>query len=335
MEQEQDPQKAPGQNALDWTASLISGRLGHYRIKRLIGEGATARVYLAEHIFLKRLTAVKVLTCDFAQWPDFDLTLFERTAVAAATLNHPNIVTLFDLDEVNARPFLLMEYVDGESLYTRIKAGGALPPAKALRILRDVALALGHAHAAGLVHCDVKPANILLTRAGQPKVTDFGLSQALNRGDRNPLADMIVGTPAYLSPEQAQARRPDERSDLYSLGITFYEMLTGRTPWDGADTNTVMQNHCEASRSFIGRGLSSAALTFEPVLHRLLAQEPVHRYQSAGELLTELRPYLRRFATTARKSPDVRGKLARLGELRDRARQTNFFNRTPNRRALQ
>ncbi len=324
-----DPQK------LDWTASLISGRLGHYRIRRLIGEGATARVYLAEHIFLKRLTAVKILTCDFAACPDFDLEIFERTAISAARLNHPNIVTLYDLDEVNARPFLLMEYVEGESLHHLLKRGGPLAPAKALRILRDVALALGHAHAGGLVHCDVKPANILLARNGLTKVTDFGLSQALNRADRNGFEGMIVGTPAYLSPEQAQARRPDERSDLYSLGVTFFEMLTGHTPFDGIDATVVMEKHVDASRSFIGRVLPAAALPLEPVLQRLLARFPGDRYQSARELLEDLRPHLRRLVPpTARKTVDVRQKLARLGDLRNRSRHHNFLTSPRNKTAL-
>jgi len=320
---------------LDWTASLISGRLGHYRIRRLIGEGATARVYLAEHIFLKRLTAVKILTCDFAACPDFDLEIFERTAISAARLNHPNIVTLYDLDEVNARPFLLMEYVDGESLHHLLRRAGPLAPARALRILRDVALALGHAHASGLVHCDVKPANILLARNGLTKVTDFGLSQALNRADRNGLEGMIVGTPAYLSPEQAQARRPDERSDLYSLGVTFFETLTGHTPFDGIDATDVMEKHVDASRSFIGRVLPSAAQPLEPVLQRLLARFPGDRYQSARELLDDLRPHLRRLAPpTARKVLDVRQRLARLGDLRTRARQHNFLTSPRNKTAL-
>lgn len=319
--------------SLDWTESLFSGRLGHYKIQRMIGKGASARVYLAEHIFLKRLTAVKILTCDFSCWPDFDLELFERTAVAAARLNHPNVVTLFDLDEVNARPFLLMEYVEGESLQALLKRGGALPPARALRILRDVALALGHAHAGGLVHCDVKPANILLQRNGPAKVTDFGLSQALNRAERSSLEGMIVGTPVYLSPEQALAMRPDARSDLYSLGITLFEMLTGRPPWEGADAHAVMQRHLDADRSFIGRELPGPARSLEPVLQRLLARNEDERFQNVRELLDSLVPYFRRIVPrTSRRTVDVRNKLARLGELRDRALQRSFLDSAPRKR---
>lgn len=315
--------------SLDWTESLFSGRLGHYKILRMIGKGVSARVYLAEHLFLKRLTAVKILTCDFACSPDFDLELFERTAVAAARLNHPNVVTLFDLDEVNARPFLLMEYVDGESLQALLKRMGALPPARALRILRDAALGIGHAHAGGLVHCDVKPANILLQRNGPAKVTDFGLSQALNRAERSSLEGMIVGTPAYLSPEQALAMRPDARSDLYSLGVTFFEMLAGHTPWEGVDSHTIMKKHVDADRSFIGRDLPAPARPLEPILQRLMARSEEDRYQSARELLDDLVPYFRRMVPkTARRTVDVRNKLARLGEQRDRAAQRSFLDST-------
>ncbi len=320
--------------SLDWTESLFSGRLGHYKIVRMLGQGASARVYLAEHIFLKRLTAVKILTCDFSCWPDFDLELFERTAVAAARLNHPNVVTLFDLDEVNARPFLLMEYVDGESLQALLKRSGALPPARALRILRDVALALGHAHAGGLVHCDVKPANILLQRNGPAKVTDFGLSQALNRSERSGLEGMIVGSPAYLSPEQALAMRPDARSDLYSLGVTFFEMLTGRPPFEGIDAHAIMQHHVDADRSFIGRDLPASARSLEPVLQRLLARSEEERFQSARELLDALVPLFRRIVPrTPRKPADLRNKLARLGELRDRSKQRSFLDSSSRKKA--
>ncbi|HVR86943.1 MAG TPA: serine/threonine-protein kinase [Planctomycetota bacterium] len=316
--------------SLNWTASLLSGRLGQYKILRMIGQGTSARVYLAEHIFLGRLTAVKILTCDFSCWPDFDLELFERTAVAAARLNHPNVVTLFDLDEVNARPFLLMEYVDGESLQALLKRTGALPPARALRILRDVALALGHAHAGGLVHCDVKPANILLQRNGPAKVTDFGLSQALNRAEHSGLDGMIVGTPTYLSPEQALAMRPDARSDLYSLGVTFFEMLTGRPPWEGMDAHAIMERHVDVDRSFIGRDLPGPARTLEPVLQRLLARSEDERFQNTRELLDDLVPHFRRIVPrTARKAVDLRNKLARLGELRDRSKQRSFLDSAP------
>jgi serine/threonine protein kinase len=306
---------------IEQTISIVANRLGNYKIERLIGRGATSRVYLAEHIFLKRPTAIKVLTCDFAEWPDFDLEIFESTAVAAARLNHPNIVTLYDIDEARARPFLLMEYVDGESLHSLIRRKGRLSPSRAIRILREVALALGHAHAAGLVHCDIKPANILIHRTGTAKVTDFGLSQALNRADRSCLDGIVAGTPDYISPEQVLAHRPDERSDLYSLGVTLFEMLTGKVPFRGSSDSVVFGKHLDESRSFIRHILPGHAQPLADIVSRLMARQPGRRYQSARELLADLRPLLNRELPAPRRVPDIHESLARLARLRNLARR--------------
>jgi serine/threonine protein kinase len=307
---------------LDGPESVVSNRLGNYKIRRMIGRGATSQVFLGEHIFLKRLTAIKILTCDFATWPDFDLAIFESTAVAAARLNHPNVVTLYDIDEERARPFLLMEYVEGESLHAMIRRRGPLPTATALRITGEVARALGHAHASGLVHCDIKPGNILIHREGSAKVTDFGLSQALNRADRSSLEGMVAGTPAYISPEQVLAQRPDERSDLYSLGITLYEMLTGDTPFHGSDS-VIFGKHLDESRSFVTRGLPPPARPLADIVHRLVARHPARRYQSAGELLRDLRSAGSAASPLSlpRRVPDIHQSLARLGQLRKLARR--------------
>jgi serine/threonine-protein kinase len=138
---------------------------------------------------------------------------------------------------------------------------------------------------------------------------------------------MVVGTPTYLSPEQALEMRPDARSDLYSLGVTFFEMLTGRPPWEGIAAHDIMQRHVDADRSFIGRDLSGPARALEPVLQRLLARSEDERYQNARELLDDLVPYFRRIVPrTARTTVDLRNKLARLGELRDRAQQRSFLD---------
>jgi serine/threonine protein kinase len=314
--------------SMDQTISIVANRLGNYRIERLIGQGATSRVYLAEHIFLKRATAIKVLTCDFAEWPDFDLEIFESTAVAAARLNHPNIVTLYDIDEARARPFLLMEYVDGESLHSLIRRKGRLSPSRALRILREVALALGHAHGAGLVHCDIKPANILIHRTGTAKVTDFGLSQALNRADRNCLEGVVAGTPDYISPEQVLAHRPDERSDLYSLGVTLFEMLTGEVPFRGS-SDSVLGKHLDESRSFIRRILPDHAQPLADIVSRLMARHPGRRYQSARELLGDLRPLLRRELPVPRRAPDIHESLARMARLRNLTRRPEALRPWP------
>jgi eukaryotic-like serine/threonine-protein kinase len=296
-------------------SSFTRGIPGNYRIERLIGTGATSRVYLARHIFLRRPTAIKVLTCDFAEWPDFDLDLFERTAVSAARLQHPNIVTLYDIDEMFARPYLLMEYVDGWSLHALLRRHRTFTPARALRILWEVALALAHAHSTGIVHCDIKPGNIMIDRRGIAKVTDFGLSQALNHADRSPFEGMIAGTPEYISPEQLLGERPDQRSDLYSLGVTLFEMLSGESPFKHASQSRIFEKHLEEPRAPLLQRLPPSAGPLIGIVGKLIDRHPRNRFQTARELLAELRPLLQR---TPPRTPDIHTALLRLARRRCR-----------------
>ncbi|MBV8880355.1 MAG: serine/threonine protein kinase [Planctomycetaceae bacterium] len=305
---------------MESASTFLLGRLGSYRLKHLLGTGATSQVYLAEHIFLKRAAAIKILTCDFAEWPDFDLEIFENTAVGAARLNHPNIVTLYDIDEERARPFLVMEYVDGQSLHALLRKKGRLSPTQALSILCDVARALRHAHAEGIVHCDIKPGNILIDRKGNAKVTDFGLSRALNQAERGSLDGMVAGTPAYISPEQVLARRPDQRSDLYSLGATLFEMLTGEAPFRGSSDSALFDLHLTETRGMILNRLPAEAGPLRQVVGRLLARYPKDRYQTAGELLADLRFLFGRAKVVVRPPPDIHAHLIRIGERRSRPR---------------
>lgn len=299
--------------------------LGSYRLGHLIGQGASARVYRGEHLFLKRTVAIKILSCDFAQWPDFDLKLFENTAARAARLNHPNIVALYDIDEVRARPYIVMEYVDGPSLQALLKRGGPLSPARATRVLREIALALNHAHAAGVVHCDIKPGNILIDPKGRAKVTDFGLSRALNQAERSGIMDgVIAGTPSYISPEQVQAQHPDQRSDLYSLGATFFEMLTGESAFRGRSDSSLFEKHLHETRSKLA-ALPQVARPLQEILFRLLARQPRDRYQSARELLQDLRPLVERPPAAPIPRP-VRHRLIRWPALGAAKRDKFLFN---------
>ena len=300
---------------MDSVSSLVGGRLGNYWIVREIGQGATAQVFLAEHLFLRRRTAVKILTCDFSQFPDFDLEIFEDTAVAAARLQHRNIVTLYDLDEIRARPYLMMEYVDGPNLHAYLRQRGPLSPPRALSILWEIALALDHAHARGIVHCDIKPGNILIDPRGSAKVTDFGLAQALNRAERGPLDGVVAGTPTYISPEQILAQRPDQRSDLYSLGATLFEMLTGQSAFEGKTEADVCAAHLEESRSSLMRRLPAGVGPISDVLRRLVSRYPHDRYSSARELLRDLRPLLGERRKAAPKGFDLHAALLRRGRL--------------------
>ena len=209
--------------------------LGDFEIQRLLGKGGMGEVYLANQISLNRPVAFKVLRSDLLANPTY-LSRFEAEATAVAKLNHPNIVHVYTLGKIDSYRFIAMEYVLGTNLRDYLKKKGALDYPLALSIMRQAALAIGAAGELGLVHRDIKPENLLLTRKGQVKVADFGLCRDLD-ADRVNITQtgVTMGTPLYMSPEQAQGHETDHRSDLYSLGVTFYHMIAGVPPFR-ADT---------------------------------------------------------------------------------------------------
>ncbi len=264
---------------------LIGRTFGKCRLLSLLGKGGMTSVYLAEHLFLRRRVAVKILSPDESGRPA-SVEQFEKGAVAAARLNHPNIVKVHDVDEQNGRPFLIMEYVEGTDLEQVIRRRSRLSLRRSTALARDVALALVHSHAAGVVHRDIKPANILIGRNGQVKVTDFGLAFLAGGSGTSRVDGTVMGTPHYMSPEQVLGGPLDGRSDLYSLGITLHEMLAGRRLFDGASPESVMRRHLEVLPQEIP-GLSPT-LPVACVLRRLLARSREARYASASELVGDL-----------------------------------------------
>lgn len=261
-------------------------RLPKYRLLRLIGRGATARVYLGMHLFLRRPVAVKLLTCDLGEWPEPDLAIFEDTAAAAARLNHPNVVAIHDIDEIDAQPYIVMEYVPGRTLHQILERRGRLSPSVVSGIARQIALGLAHAHRRGVIHCDIKPSNLLLAPDGRVKIADFGLARAIHRTSAVAHDGMIGGTPAYMAPEQADGRPQDARSDLFALGVTLFELLTGKRPFD-------VPSHFALRTSRTLRNLLQGALPLGTgplagVLERLLQPRPEDRCASAVELLNAL-----------------------------------------------
>ena len=202
---------------------------GRYRVVRVLGDGAMGKVVLAQDGELGRAVAVKVLDEQLAQDPGFRAR-FSREARVAASLSHPNIVTVFDVGEAEGRPFIVMEYIEGRTLDARLRDEGPLPADEVVRIGRQVAEGLEAAHANGLVHRDLKPSNLIEREDGTVKIADFGIARSV---DATALTEegSIVGTAAYLAPEQAEGGTVSHETDLFALGVVLYELLTGRQPW--------------------------------------------------------------------------------------------------------
>ena len=209
------------------TVEAIAG--GRYRVERVLGDGAMAKVLLAHDAELGREVAVKLLDEGLAADPSFRAR-FAREARVAAGLSHPNVVTVFDVGEVDGRPFIVMELVPGHTLEERLRRDGTLPADDVLAIARQVCAGLEHAHANGLVHRDLKPGNLIERDDGTIKIADFGIARAVE-GTELTEAGTVVGTAAYLAPEQAEAGTVTPATDLFALGVVLYELLTGRQPW--------------------------------------------------------------------------------------------------------
>ena len=254
-----------------------------YRIERILGKGATATVYLAIQESLDRRVALKILSAQLVKDPAFNKR-FIKEGKTVARLAHPHIVTVYDTGSHQTVFYIAMEYLECGSLKERIKAG--LTPEAALQVLGQIAQALGYAHRQHCIHRDLKPANILFRDAETAVLSDFGIAKNLEDKTQLTAAGWRIGTPNYMSPEQAMGKPVDARSDLYSLGILFYEMLTGTRPYKGADAFETALLHVKAPVPILPEPLKH----FQPVLDRLLAKDPSTRFASAEELIQALQP---------------------------------------------
>jgi len=263
---------------------------GRYRIVRKLGAGGMADVYLAEDQELGRRVAIKILNGRHANDDQF-IERFRREAKNAAALNHPNIVSIYDRGEAEDTYYIAMEYLDGRSLKELIVGHGPAPVNVAIEYARQILSALRFAHRHGIVHRDIKPHNVLVDREGRVKVTDFGIARAGT--SQMTEAGSIVGTAQYLSPEQARGGEVDQRSDLYSLGVVLYELLTGQTPFEGDTPVEIAMKHL----STVARPPSSVRRDvprdLDMVVMRALAKDPEDRYQSAEEMEADLERVLR------------------------------------------
>jgi serine/threonine-protein kinase len=279
-------------------SSFKVGRiLGKCQLMELIARGGMGSVYVAKHLFLHRVVAVKLLSWTFSDLLERSIEAFETGARALARLNHPNIATIYDIDEENGRPYIVTEFVDGQDIATILKKKGSIRPSTAVAIARNVCRALEHAHEQGVIHRDIKPSNVLISKKGEVKVIDFGLAVQM-ASPRLPSTDWpyVEGTPHYLSPEQAQGKPVDGRSDIYSLGVMLYEMLCGDQPFKGETESSIMGKHLKEARP----GPSAAPLA--ACLSRMMALKPADRYPNARALTDDFDRYLEKWP--AKRRPD-------------------------------
>jgi eukaryotic-like serine/threonine-protein kinase len=267
---------------------MSSELLGTYRLIDRLGAGGMGEVWRAEDTRLLREVAIKILSERIANDPEWKAR-FLREARTIAQMNHPNIATIYSIEQEADKLFIVMELVEGESLATLL-AKGPLPPAEAVRIIRHVAEALGEAHEKGIVHRDVKPDNIIVGKRGT-KVLDFGIAKQLVSTTDSPTltqAGLIVGTPFYMSPEQALGRPVDARSDLFSLGVVLYEALAGKRPFEGESVTETMMNIIMQEAPDLATIAPSLPPSLADVVNRALQKKPERRFGSAGEMVDAL-----------------------------------------------
>ncbi len=263
---------------------------GRYELHRRIARGGMADVFLARDALLDRPVAVKVLFPEFATDPTF-VQRFRREAQAAANLSHPNIVSVYDWGEEGGTYFIVMEYIEGRSLAQIIKDEGRLHPDRAADITADAAAALGFAHRNGVVHRDVKPGNVIISPSGQVNVADFGIARAVSNQENLTQAGTVMGTATYFSPEQARGESVDPRSDVYSLGVVLYEMLTGGPPFTGDSPVAVAYKHVQETPQPPRSRNRDIPPELEAVVLKAMAKDTADRYASAEELRSDLRRF--------------------------------------------
>ncbi|MEN1966924.1 Stk1 family PASTA domain-containing Ser/Thr kinase [Lentibacillus sp. N15] len=263
---------------------MMNGRLlnERYQIKETIGGGGMANVYLARDIILDRDVAIKVLRLEYANDDEF-IARFHREAQSATSLSHPNIVNIYDVGEEDHILYMVMEYVDGMTLKEYIQKYGPIDVQTSLDIMKQISSAITHAHENEIIHRDIKPQNILIDTYGQVKVTDFGIAVALSATSLTQ-TNSILGSVHYLSPEQARGGSATKKSDIYSLGIVLYELLTGRLPFSGQSPVAIALKHLQNDTPSVRRFNQDIPQSVENIVLKATAKDPFHRYETVYEM---------------------------------------------------
>ena len=265
---------------------MIGSTIGSYRILSELGEGGMGVVYRAQEILLDREVAIKALHPQITR-DESRLQRFKSEAKALARLQHPNIATLYNFFEHEGVYYMVMEFIEGETLEDVVRQNGALPLRPALEIFNSGLRGFEHAHARGVIHRDIKPSNLMLTRDGEVKITDFGIAR-VKGGGKLTQTGKLIGTLEYMSPEQVQGQEQDARSDIYSLGILLFELVTGKMPWSVTSDFDIMRAHLEVPAPPARSLIAELPPALDGVITRALNKKPDERFQNVGEMRAEL-----------------------------------------------
>lgn len=338
-----DTPRAENERTTEWSQTakpaardLTGMVLGDFHVDRLIGRGGMGEVYLAEQLSLRRPVALKVLLPEWVSRPAY-LSRFSVEATAVAKLNHANIVQVYALGEAEGIHYIAMEYVEGTNLREYLIRKGSLDIPLALSIMRQSGSAIGAAGEVGLIHRDIKPENLLLTRKGRIKVADFGLCRDME-SDRVHVTQQgtTMGTPLYMSPEQAQGHAMDHRSDLYSLGVTYYHMIVGEPPFRADSALALALKHVREQPASMRVRRPDVSPELDRLVLKLMAKKAADRYQSAAEMLADVNRIRGQMTTIAGASlVDIStATTAAAAEPADEARSLSGVTAAPSRRGV-
>ncbi len=280
-----------------------------YQLLEELGSGGMAEVFRARDLMLDRYVAIKILRKDFSGNPDFQ-NHFRQEARAAANLSHPNIVTVHDFGFAEDMLFIVMEYIPGKDLKNLLRQRGRFSIEDGIPLIIQACAGIGYAHRAGLVHCDIKPHNMLVSPDGRLKVTDFGIARALATITPGERTDVVWGSPLYFSPEQAQGEAPSPASDVYSLGVVLYELLSGTPPFTATTPDELARLHVSARPIPIREYIPDIPAALEEIVMKVLSKEPAARYRTADQLGRVLQRFgTQREVSTPAHPPEVSTRL--------------------------